>query len=210
MSSGGDHNCGLREDGSVICWGQTSLSFGKDNRFVELSNNGGYGCGIREDGIVICSGIRGNESIMTAAVMDGDILMTQRANEHNEVATMFGVDRFVTISSGGRFTCGIRVDGSHICKVNAVSELASPESERFVLISSGGRHVCGLREDGFVVCWGNSEKGQTSPPKGMRFAAISSGASHTCGLTDEGKVACWGDNSGGQSTPRMNDMAQIP
>ena len=107
--------------------------------------------------------------------------------------------RLFTYGADG-YTCGLRADGTVVCRGSNVSGRSSPpEDERFTYISGGGTHTCGLRDDGFIVCWGSY--GGSSPPEDERFMSISSGVNHACGLRADGVAVCWGDNYYRQSSP---------
>ena len=109
---------------------------------------------------------------------------------------------FLSVSSGGRHTCGLREDGIAVCwGDDEYSQAMPPEDERLTSISSGGRHTCGLREDGIAVCWGDNEYSQAMPPEDERLTSISSGGRHTCGLREDSIAVCWGDNDSGQAMP---------
>ena len=94
---------------------------------------------------------------------------------------------FVAVSVGSGFTCGLRADGTVVCR-----GLSSPKDELLTAISSGQDHACGLRADGDAVCWGRNDYNQASPPLDERFESISSGTIHTCGLSKDGVAICWG------------------
>ena len=73
------------------------------------------------------------------------------------------IPSFVAVSSGGSHVCGLRADGSVVCRGrNQDGKYAPPEDERFKSISSGSysssswNYTCGLNVDGDFVCWGNS------------------------------------------------------
>ena len=113
---------------------------------------------------------------------------------------------FVAVSSGGGddmggsyrfgFTCGLRADGTVVCRgSNGSRESTPPKDERLTSISSGVAHTCGLRSDGSVLCWGRY--GQYTPPEGERFVSISSGLEHNCGVRADGVAICWGKEQRG-------------
>ena len=52
VSSGANHTCGRREDGSVVCEGMASPP--QDLRFTSISGGVGFSCGLREDRRVHC------------------------------------------------------------------------------------------------------------------------------------------------------------
>ena len=115
-------------------------------------------------------------------------------------------ERFVSISSGGVFTCALRSDGSLLCwGRNEFGQVSVSNAERFVSLSSGFGHTCALRPDGSPVCWGLNDEDQASPPAGERFASVSSGAAHTCALRPDGSAVCWGRDELGQASPPIGE-----
>ena len=59
ISSGGLHTCGLRSDGSVICWGNASRGqamLPEGDIFVAISSGYDFICGSRLEGTVVCRG----------------------------------------------------------------------------------------------------------------------------------------------------------
>ena len=59
ISSGHYHTCGLREDGSVACWGDNdygAASPPEGETFTTISSGMGHTCGLREDGSARCWG----------------------------------------------------------------------------------------------------------------------------------------------------------
>ena len=105
---------------------------------------------------------------------------------------------FVAVSGGWNHVCGLRADGSVVCR-GSIS--TPPKDQRFASISSSGGyrtgldHACALRADGAVVCWGGNFQGQSSPPEGERFTSVSAGGKQTCGLREDGVAICWGDTA---------------
>ena len=180
LSSGVAHTCGLRADGTAVCWGwndhgQATAPAGET--FTAISSGRRHTCGLRIDGTAICWGdnIRGQ-------------------------ASPPGGGTFTTISSGRTYTCGLRPGGSAACwGIGGGSQ--PPPGETFTAISSGGGHACGLRGNASVVCWGHGYYGNTPPPKPVgTFSVISSGEDHLCGLNENGSAVCSGDNYYGQTT----------
>ena len=152
VSSGGNHTCALRLDGSPVCWGFLQIGKPFEDQWYKVSSSGdSHTCALRVDSSVgpdnpsVC---RGFETLIH--------------------------ERFGAISSGRSHTCALRLDGSPVCwGSNGKGQASPPEDERFGAISSGRSHTCGLRVDGSAVCWGDNWRGQASPPN-KRFA-ISSG-----------------------------------
>jgi hypothetical protein len=110
-------------------------------------------------------------------------------------------DRFVSISSGFGFSCGIlensgqvRCWGSNNATGNLIQTGFGNMSMKSIV--AGGSHVCGLNLTGFVVCRGNNDSGQLDVPSNStawEFSTLALGANHSCGIRQvNGSVACWG------------------
>ena len=125
------------------------------------------------------------------------------------------IPKFVAVSSGGRHVCGLRADGSVVCRGrNQGGKFAPPKGERFKSISSGGGesswsddwdYTCGLNVDGDYMCWGKGHSAHTRDAYEWRsekfsghFTSISSGGAITpyqpyfCVLWEDGVVGCTG------------------
>ena len=182
ISGGRWHTCGLRADGTAVCWGanldgQATPPAGV--AFAAISSGGRHTCGLRVDGAPVCWGW----------------------DEHGQATPPPG-QTFTAISSGLRHTCGLRADGAAVCwGLNLNGQATPPAGQSFAAISSGRWHTCGLRSNGTVVCWGANRDGQSTPPTGETFAIIGSGGDRTCGLRANGTAVCWGDDRHDQSTP---------
>ena len=182
ISNGGGHTCGLRLDGTPVCWGRNEVGQTLSpslEKFAAISSGSDYTCGLRADGTPVCWG----------------------SNLFGEAAPPAG-EKLATINSSTFHTCGLRLDGTPVCwGFNREGEATPPAGEKFETISSGGSHTCGLRTDGTPVCWGSNLLGQATPPAGEKFEGISSGGDHTCGLRADGTPVCWGNDEYGQATP---------
>ena len=180
------HTCGLRTDGSVVCWGSDQYgqsSPPSDDKFTSIVAGEHHTCGIRADGSAVCWG----------------------SDQYGQSSSPSD-DKFTSIVAGEHHTCGIRVDGSAVCWGSDQYEQSSPPSgDKLISIVAGEHHTCGLRTDGSVVCWGNDEYGQSSSPSGDKFTSIVAGAYHTCGIRADGSVVCWGNDQYGQSSSPSGD-----
>ncbi|XP_024523018.1 serine/threonine-protein kinase-like protein CR4 [Selaginella moellendorffii] len=107
--------------------------------------------------------------------------------------------QLVTISSGGKFVCGLEY-GNHfpICW----GSLEAPQSflnVSYTAISSGASHACAIRSyDNRADCWGSIN---SSTVPNQDFVSISSGSGFSCGLTLDGATACWGEVPGAIPKP---------
>ena len=202
ISTGWVHSCGLREDGTAVCWGSNQggkASPPAGEKFVSVEAGTSHSCGLRADGAAVCWG----------------------ADREDLLAVPVG-ERFVSISAGENNSCGLREDGSGVCwgdrgfslctataggsygcrRVGTRDHIpaAPPERERFESLSTGFPD-CALRSDGSSVCWTRYRTGPETSPTGERFTSISSSSLHACALRTDGAAACWGEDRFGQSSP---------
>lgn len=113
VSAGGDHICGVRDDGTVACWGndyagQTTPPKG---RFASVSAGYDYACGVRDDDTVAC--------------------WCGAANLYGAATPPEG--RFSSVSAGRVHACGLRDDGTFTCWCGNHNGQALPPRERFSL-----------------------------------------------------------------------------
>ncbi len=196
------HSCGLRQDGTPVCWGSNQdrkASPPPGEKFLSVDVGSLHSCGLRQDGTAVCWGAGYDRRLR---VPEGE--------------------RFVAISVGEDHSCGLREDGSTACwgGSDALSictpdpggfyscrgggavyylPLSPPERERFTSLAV--EPYCGLTVEGRVVCWTNYQSGLVPAPEGERFTSISSSSKNACALRADGTVACWGLNRHGQASP---------
>ena len=184
LTGGGWHTCMLREDGTVMCWGnnyygQIGVGYRNASGGVnpvdvtlygghtakQLSAGGFHNCAILDDGRVACWG-------------------------YNQAGTLGDGtydDRYVPSPTLG---VGAELDA--------------------VLLSSGYYHTCALLSDDSISCWGSNEFGQigngeidgnlgVSTPysipefgPGSNASLVRAGGHATCAVTTDGELYCWG------------------
>ena len=90
------HTCGLRADGSVVCWGNDEYNQVSDTptgRFTFIAAGPNHTCGLRTDGSVVCWGNDGYDQVSDTPTNDS----------------------FDSIFVGRYHNCGIRTDGAVVC-----------------------------------------------------------------------------------------------
>lgn len=186
VSKGVSHACGIREDGSLHCWGQSNhgQTTPPAGIFKQVSVGGEHSCALREDFSAVCWGWNGYGQ---ATVLPG---------------------RYAQVSAGGRHSCAVKTDGGISCWGNDWWGQGKVPEGKFTQVSAGGFHTCALKLGGALACWGNDASKQASPPDGS-FKQIGAGESHTCAIKADDKLDCWGDGSAGQADPPEGNFKQL-
>ena len=195
ITSSSFHSCGLREDGSPVCWPAiddpelSSLNPPPQGvRFSSINSRRCYTCGLRADGTPLCW---------------AQIIGATPCQDYELVEPPDG-EKFADLTGGEGFSCGLRHDGTFLCYPDvqgaSISDMEAlpkiPEGERFSAISMGSWSFCALREDGTPTCWywnvmaDSWGRNQMDPDVG-KLVSISTGAFHSCGLRETGQVVCW-------------------
>ena len=168
VSVGEGHSCGLRDDATIVCWGdETSGQVdAPGGRFSGVVAGPDFSCGIRADGTRECWGRTG-----LLLVPDWP---------------------FANVDAGPRHWCGLRSDGTLACwGDNSHGQADSPDG-RFTTVTAGGNHSCALRSDGALACWGDNGLVSSSShvPEG-RFTTIAIAPRYSCGLRIDRTISCW-------------------
>lgn len=140
--------------------------------------------------------------------------------------------RFTDVEVGGRFSCGLAVDGRAWCwgalpgstgyhRPSHVPTLIS-DAHEFAEISAGAAHLCGLTSTGEAWCLGQNlygelgdgtTAGSDAPVRVLgnhQFRKIYAGNSYTCAIDEAGAAWCWGSNYVGELGTGDNQDATTP
>ncbi|WP_420610637.1 RCC1 domain-containing protein [Candidatus Poriferisodalis sp.] len=233
LSSGFEHSCALRSDGTAVCWGSNveGKASPPEGTFTAVSVGGQHTCGLRTDRTVACWGLdedgQSTPNVGEFAAVSAGEFHTCGLAATNDMFFCWGL---LTGSGSGDFAqlsahlgpqvCVRHGDGTVTCW-GAIYEGGGPvrisiPQGAITAVSTGGRHACGIAL-GTVFCWGEDSHGQvTGGGEGnahvvqnqngdvVPFVALSAGGLHTCGLAEDGTIHCWGDNRGGRATPPMS------
>jgi hypothetical protein len=175
LSSNERHNCAIKNDGTIVCWGNITKAPPNGSDFVKISAGKSHNCALKEDGTMACWGL-GNAG---------------KAQE----------GQFDQISAAKTHSCAIKFDGSVICwGIDGNTKKTQPPSDKlFSQISAGYDHSCGITTDKNILCWGKGRNGETTAPSG-RYSQVSSGYQFTCGIKTDGTLACWGKDGKKQTS----------
>ena len=181
VGSRGWHTCGVRQSGTVLCWGKNTY--------------GQLGDGSRENNprAVRVVGLR--DAVEVAVGLDFSC-----ARRKGGAVVCWGNDQDGQLGGGKGGRPGVFSLAPQ--PVFGLRDAAQ--------ISAGDYHACARIKDGTVRCWGNAENGQLGTDTQRAFASprtipevagvvsLASGAAHVCVVDARGKVLCWGRNTEGQ------------
>jgi alpha-tubulin suppressor-like RCC1 family protein len=186
-------------------------------KYRSISAGTMHACDIASGGLVWCWGLNGAEGRLGSPQL-GETSMSS-------VPTKLPGDlRFAQLSTYGRHTCGITLDGKAYCwgyngwgalgsgsnATQSATPMVVAGNLAFRSISAGSDHTCGVTTNNRAYCWGNNAWRQLGtggsgfsetpvPVTGsLAFAKITAGSGFTCGITTGGAAVCWGANSIGQ------------
>lgn len=230
VAAGNAFACGTKMDGTRHCWGTNGVGQTADGtttsvvtpKACDMDTDWGTlidlgdasGCAQKKSGALFCwgdgssgqTGLPGDESPKLAPAQVGQ-----------------DTD-WIAVSSGFRFTCGIRQSKELYCwgsnaraatglgfvsdRVNPTSVSAETDWERVDVQLDNG---CGIRAGGNLYCWGRNAFGhlgdgtnvtRVAPVQigaGKVWTRVAVGRIHTCALGSEGGAAavpyCWGFDS---------------
>jgi len=184
VTAGEEHSCAIKQDGTVVCWGNTND--GRLNApagtFSQISAGELHTCGVKTDKTIACWGWDSNGQV----------------SKHPTDAN------YKQVSAGKWHSCALKIDGSVVCwGDNDEGRATPPAGVTFKQITSGAWHNCGIRTDNsFVQCWGgDGGTGRTKPPANIAFKQISAASWHTCGIKADNTAICWGDNDAKRVSP---------
>lgn len=192
LALGGDTTCGLRQDGSIACWGALGISNapaipGKPappktspkpklvaglKAVAALSLGGDHACALLQDGTATCWG--DNEK---GQLGDGS------AAKKHPPAKVKGLAGVIEIALGSEHTCA-RLDNRTVqCwGSNAAGQLGDgtttdrrapapvPGLAGVAAILAAGQRTCARLESGAVLCWGDDADGMIHGPKAIPTA----------------------------------------
>lgn len=224
VSASGYHTCGVKEEGSLWCWGKN------DEREA--------GPGVNDADILqpqrLDSKTDWKDVSGRCAVDSANDVYCWGGTANGEIGN--GVDYYVSepkfvlngkgwkdVSAGYGHSCAINQDGQLWCwGYGWLGALGDGEHRGHVapapigaggdwaMVTAGVMHSCGQKVDGRLYCWGRGHHGQKgtgenwySPsPRAVAGDGVwrehAGRYQHVCGIQTDGSLWCWGDNSSNQ------------
>ncbi len=187
MSAGGQHNCALKPDNSVDCWGWNIHGQAQDQSgpYVQVSSGILHTCALTPSGAVDCWGW----------------------NDHGQAQNQPGP--YIQVSLGLYHTCALTPAGAVDCWGDNSYGRAEDQPGSYTQISARGQgHTCALTPTGAVECWGYNFFGQAEDQPGP-YTQVSVGQYYTCALRSDGSLDCWGWNGYGQAEDQPGPYTQV-
>ncbi len=171
LSAGVFHVCGIKNDSTLICWGDNEYNQlnPPDGSFTQVSAGKYFNCALKTDGSLKCWG----------------------RDTAGETSPPPG--QFIQVEAGGNHACALTHNGLPICWGNNSSNQLDFLPGPYQQLALGDKHSCALKKDSTVACWGSNGNGQSTPPAETTLSSIVAGYVTTCGIKTDPQIAiCWG------------------
>ncbi len=184
IAAGVQHSVAARDDGSVVCWGQSG--YGRTavpesaTNVIGVSAGEMFSAALRQDGTVVTWGTWWVDEYLTP---------TLPSDLTNVVAVSAGDNHLMCLLGDGT----VRVFGAYNFGQNNVPV----DLNGVATIAAGGNHCLALRTNGVVIGWGEGYGEYQVVWSGIKD--IAAGGKHDLGLRLDGTVATAGSNSDGQT-----------
>jgi alpha-tubulin suppressor-like RCC1 family protein len=174
VSTGGDHDCALMDDGGVKCWGENDF--------------GAVGAGI----------LNSHNDPIDVIGLDSDITAISAGGYHTCALTdrstvkCWGLNNYGQLGDGTKANKSAPVDVLNATRVKAVSAGGS----HTCYLSNASRVWC-FGRNGNGQLGNGTNQDQTQPglvSLGVSITQVVTGIYHTCVLTNSGNVKCFGHN----------------
>jgi hypothetical protein len=196
LSAGTYHSLALRNDGSVVVWGenflgQTNVPSGLSN-ITSVAAGGSFSVVLKNDGTTIAWG----------------------DNSFGETNLPPGLTSVKAVAAGYVHGLALNSNGTVVAwGDNEYGQTNVPDNLVHVTaVAAGGFHSLALKDDGTVAAWGDNDTGQTNVPPGLSNAsAVAAGYRHSLALRSDGTVIAWGNNGYGQINvpPGLSNVAAV-
>jgi alpha-tubulin suppressor-like RCC1 family protein len=192
VAVGPEHECALRSDGTVACWGLISLQVTTGGLPVvpatpvtvsgltgatAITAGSLFNCALLANGTVECWGEDSSGNL-------GSFSPSDAGASFSPPVVVPGLQGVTAIASGAVHTCALLSTGTVSCWGDDFDlELGSDLSDAGTFPSSCGGHPCSATP--------------IAVPGLSGVTAIAAGGTDTCALRTDGSVQCWGMSGGG-------------
>lgn len=230
--AGQEHVCGIKGDGTVLCWGYnlygelgngttptnspTPVAVSSLANAVSLGTSRVHTCAVLADGTVKCWG---RDSFAECGT--GTALAAGRSTP----VTVAGVSGVVQVGGGDGYTCARLADGTAKCwgrdtgdrLGNGGSDADSPTPVNVPLtavaagvfdVSLDHEHGCAVASDGVAKCWGRSNDGQLGGTSIVSVPATTTNAAYLT-LVDHGSDRVRNVETGGAHSCYVNQAGAL-
>lgn len=233
-----DRSCALRDDGSVVCWGQLAIPGISDGMTAlaepmtlpippakKIASAGTIACAVLTNDRIACFGRNSSSGQLGYALAggaDGGVYGPAQIS-FGPGARIVGVAVGERIDAIGGATFALREDGTALSwgmneSLGRLSSFvpdptpAPVELANVSFVSAGGSAACAIAR-GQVHCWGT----RLEPPKALDvYDAVHVATvgprplGRGCVVRRDGDVQCWGDNDRGQAGDGTTAVALTP
>lgn len=190
VSVGACHTCGIKIDGTLLCWGvdDPDDNYDKSEELLPIEAGQVRNAPVSGSFVKAAAG-----ALHSCAIRAADSFVTcWGANTQGSTDPPEFPMSDISSDAAGQYTCGVsQPDGYIKCWGYQSYKPDPPDGPGFIAVSSGFDFACALHEDGTIQCWGINRYGQSIPPDG-RYVQISAGYHHACALDEDGDLDCWG------------------
>lgn len=212
---GARHQCMLRSDGAVVCWGANSTG--------EL----GQGRTSASEGPVVVPNLSNVQQlasglfVSTCGVLRNGTVACWGGNFGTGAASVSGLSNVRQLTGASQQFCAVLGSGAVTCfdAVGTITPIAGLTNVR--QLAGGANHFCAVRDDNSVWCWGTNDTAQlglgitsnpvTAPTLATEFADVAEvalGLRYTCARSRAGGVSCAGSLSGAPN--QFNTAVPVP
>jgi alpha-tubulin suppressor-like RCC1 family protein len=238
VKAGEFYSCGVTSDHKAYCWGDNSFGeLGDGSHFrrsTPVAVLGGHhfrrvdagprhACGVTLNNQAFCWGDNGDGQLGNGTDQGPQTCPGPTGFDGScstRPVAVVGGRRFLEVSAGLFFTCGVTTDNRAFCwglgalgsdKEFSLTPVRVQLARSFQLVQAGSDHACGLTTGNRIFCWGAGEVGELgtgsetssrTPVRvvgGRDFAGLSAADGRfSCGVTLDDQAFCWGVNDGGE------------
>jgi alpha-tubulin suppressor-like RCC1 family protein len=224
IAARGDHNLALRNDGTIIAWGDAAFTPTSAGNVLAVAAGGdsfspqsNFGLALTTNGTVLGWNGPGFYSQTPPAGLSNVVAISAGArhslalksdgtvvgwgdNSQLQLNFPFGLTNVVAISAGEFYSLALKNNGTAVASGN--SHPVPADATNLIAIAVGYAYGLGLKANGTVLLWNSSSSQQL--PNLTNAVGIAVGddpfSYHVLALRSDGTVYTFGDNSYGQSS----------